>query len=264
VIIRGDARHAPLAPGSVDCIVTSIPYFRLRVYGADTAREIGTGVRYRQLTLVEYLNSVVAAFRDLGEVLADDGLLWLNVGDSSIGSGGPGGDYKANGNRAGRPLYHPGTRAAFGGLDRMQVAGVPWRVALALQADGWLLRTGVTWNKGKVRRGEENEAHMRRPGTSTEMIFMLAKTTGHRWYPGRLKERGTVWTFPAKSGRRTHDAPFPDELPERCILPSTQPGDVVLDPFGGSHTTAEVAERHCRIGVSMDLYAGLTEEEAFA
>lgn len=265
IILRADtAAGIPLRKKSVQCVVTSIPYFRLRVYGFDSRREIGSGAKARDLTLMEYVNSVVMAFRQVHWALRDDGLVWLNVGDSSIGSGGPGNDYyKAGGNKNGRPLYSPGTKRAFGGLERMQVGGVPWRVALALQEDGWLLRVGVTWNKDKVRRGEENEKHMRRPGTSSEMIFMLAKTTEHLWYPGRLKEKGNVWTFSAKSGRREHDAPFPDELPERCILPSTDPGDVVLDPFGGSHTTAEVAERHGRRGVSLDLYAGLSEDEAF-
>ena len=130
---------------------------------------------------------------------------------------------------------------------------VPSRVALALQSSGWLVRSWITWNKERLR--PESLAHVRRPGVSSEVILMLTKQRQYKFYPERLEDRGDVWTFPPQVARKkSHLAPFPDELARRCIAVSTDEGDVVFDPFAGSMTTLVVAEEMGRRGVGLDLY----------
>jgi DNA modification methylase len=88
---------------------------------------------------------------------------------------------------------------------------------------------------------------------SSEFIFMLAKTRKHRFFADELVERGNVWKFPPSKGRN-HLAPFPSELPERCIPLTTEVGQVVLDPFSGSGTTIAAAESLGRVGLGCDIY----------
>lgn len=251
-MIAADARALPLRPRSVACAITSPPYIGERVYG-DDEDEIGREPRVR-----DYLHAMVAVGRELRDpehgVLADDGLWWLNVGDKANGSGGAGGDYySANGSKRDRPKPPPFYDPEY---ERGQFLDVPGKLAWALQADGWRLRNMIIWNK--VTQTRESMDHARRPRRQTERILMLAPTRERtRFFPDRLKETGDVWTFRCGSDAAVaHLAPFPDELAERCMLPSTEEGDVVLDMFAGSGTVERVAERHGRIGVSCDLYAG--------
>lgn len=241
-LLYGDARDLPLSGGSVQCVVTSPPYYSLRRYG-DSDLEIGTGS----------LDSYVADLRRVGEeirrVLRDDGVFWLNLGDTASGSGGAGGDYNPGGVRDGQPRYRQGTT----GVPPMSWCLVPQRVALGLQKDGWLVRSWVTWNKDRLR--PESLQHVKRPGISSETILMLTKTRTYKFYPERLEERGNVWTFaPQVARKKSHLAPFPDELARRCVGTSTDPGDVVFDPFMGSGTTLHVAEAMGREAVGLDLY----------
>lgn len=258
-VTRADAIALPLEDDVADVAVTSPPYWGLREYGDDPA-ELG------RRSLEDYLYELVVVGREIARVLKPDGLLWLNIGDTRTGSGGAGGDYSSSGRRKGRRTYKQGPS----GLPAGQQALVPHRAAIALQADGWLVLSDVTWSKGKVRlrdglpelvtrRAPEDLRHARRPGRSSERIFLLARTAKarRRLRPSMLEELGDVWTFPPDADRRRpkHDAPFPDELVRRCLLPSTLPGDLVLDPFAGSGTTLRVAERHGRRAVGFDLYA---------
>jgi DNA modification methylase len=212
------------------------------VYGDDPA-EIGKG------TLAQYMYDMYAVGREMRRVLRDDGVFWLNLGDTASGSGGAGGDYNAGGSKQGMPRYRQGKT----GIPAGQWCLVPQQVAVLLQKDGWLLRQWITWDKGIVR--PEDITHTRRPGISSEVILMLVKYMQYKWYPDRLKERGNVWHFPPVSGRRTHYAPFPEELPTRCILPCTDEGDTVLDPFCGGGATLKVAHAYRRNAVGVDLYA---------
>jgi DNA modification methylase len=124
---------------------------------------------------------------------------------------------------------------------------------LGLQADGWLVRSVITWDKGRMR--PESLQHVRRPGVSSETILMLTQQRKYTFYPETLPDRGDVWQFPPQPARkRSHLAPFPDELAKRCIEASTVEGETVFDPFVGSGTTVHVAEALGRVGVGLDLY----------
>jgi site-specific DNA-methyltransferase (cytosine-N4-specific) len=235
-----DARELPLSDGTVNCCVTSPPYLGLRHYGEDE-RELGRG------SIAEYVKEILAASAEVKRVLKDDGLYWLNIGDTAVGSGGAGGDYNAGGSREGRKRFKQGRLE----LRPMQWANVPARVAVALQDEqDWLLRATIVWEK--AGRRPEDLRHVRRPGVSHELILMLAKTKQYRFFPERLPEKGSVWHF--HTGRSPHPAAFPFELPERCIAACTEPGDLVIDPFAGSGTTMRAAEALGRIGMGFDIY----------
>lgn len=265
-ITKADARHLPADLDNVaDVAVTSSPYWGLRDYG-DDPDEIG------RHTIPAFLDDLDAALAEIERLLKPDGLLWWNIGDTRTGSGGAGGDYSS-----GRTGKRPFRQAANGlGLHRGQWAMIPHRFALRAQDAGWLVLADVTWSKGKVRlrngvpelvtrRRPEDLKHVRRPGISSERIFLLARTlkARKRFRPSMLVETGDVWTFPpdGDSRRPKHEAPFPDELVRRCILPTTLPGDVVLDPFAGSGTTLRVAAEHGRQAIGFDLYADPLEAE---
>jgi site-specific DNA-methyltransferase (adenine-specific)/site-specific DNA-methyltransferase (cytosine-N4-specific) len=239
----GDARNLPFQDESFNAVITSPPYWGLRTYGHDE-REIGGG------SLTTYLQDVCAVADEIWRVLRTDGVFWLNIADTASGSGGAGGDYNSGGKQHGRPKWKQGDS----GLPGMTWCNVPSRVSIMLQDRGWLLRSDITWNKQRLR--PESLAHARRPGVQTERIFMFAKHRDHVFYPDGLIERGNIWSFPPEKKAKSHLAPFPIELPTRCLLCSTRPGDRILDPFIGKGTTIEAAENHGRIGYGLDLYSG--------
>lgn len=265
-LIRADARHAPLRPKSVRAVVTSPPYLEQRSYGDDEL-ELG-----HETTLEQYVDELATMLdeaRGDDGYLADDGLLWLNIGDKANGSGGAGGDWRP---KPGSRQLKRGDRGARRFVDPAYELGgfldVPGAVLRELLARGWRLRLPIVWSKGEVKNGRlrshraaESLRHVGRPGWSHEMIYLLAPTAARpRFYPSLLTETGSVWTFRAKSNTESdpHLAPFPDELARRCILPSTLPGDLVFDPFDGSGTVRRIALEHGRRAVGADLYAGAT------
>lgn len=250
ILQRGAATLLPLMDGSVQCVATSPPYFGQRRYG-DLEREIGTG------SLYVYLDELLTVGAELYRVLADDGVVWLNLADTRAGSGGAGGDWRA-GKRGAARRWRPGPT----GLPKGDACLVPQRVALAFQAElGFLVRSWITWDKAQCR--PEDLVRARRPGESAETIIMLTKGGPYRFYADRLAERGNVWHIPpARSSR--HLAPWPSALVEQMVLSASEPGEVVLDPFSGSHTTARVADQLGRIGVGIELYLGTAPEFAIA
>lgn len=245
----------PVCSGDATAIVTSPPYFGRRAYGEDGA-ELGS-----DQSLEEYVQMVVACFREAWRVLADDGVAWLNIGDSAAKSGGSGGDYNKGGRKEGQKKYRPGDT----GLRGPQYALVPFRVALALQADGWLVRQTIVWDKTPVVRPEDPN-HVRRPLEASEFIFMLAKRSGNRFDRAGLEvagELGNVWHFAPQTEARLdakgkrHPAPYPAELPLRCLRASgIAEGELVVDPFHGSGTTGDVARMLGLRYTGMDLYVG--------
>jgi DNA modification methylase len=242
LILYGDARQVPLEDDTVDAVVTSPPYYSLRRYGGSD-NEIGIG------SLEEYVEDLRQVSSEVKRVLKPTGVYWLNLGDTASGSGGAGGDYNKGGARAGQPRYRQGKT----GVPAMSWCLVPQRVSLALLDDGWLVRSSITWNKERMR--PESLAHVRRPGVSSETILMLTQQRNYNFYPETLEDRGDVWTFPPQVARKkSHLAPFPDELARRCIEASTLPGDTVFDPFVGSGTTVHVAESLGREAIGLDLY----------
>jgi len=209
-----------------------------------------------------YVSKIVEVFREVKRVLRDDGTLWLNLGDSYTSGGrttrAP--DAKYDGVR------EMTTRAVTpDGLKPKDLIGIPWRVAFALQADGWYLRQDIIWHKPnpmpESMRDRCTKAH--------EYIFLLSKS--ERYYfdseamqeptntPNQTRNRRSVWTVATHPFKGAHFATFPPNLIEPCLLAGSRPSSVVLDPFGGSGTTAVVALNQGRSVVSIELNPAYTE-----
>jgi len=161
----------------IDCCVTSPPYWGLRDYGV-------SGQLGLEKTPEEYVAKMVEVFREVKRVLRDEGTLWLNLGDCYNGSGGAGGDYNKGGLKEGQPKY-PGRKIA--GLKPKDLVGIPWRVAFALQADGWYLRSDIIWHKPNPMP----ESVTDRPTKSHEYIFLLSKSAKYYFDQEAVKEEAT-------------------------------------------------------------------------
>lgn len=232
-ILVGDCRDtlATLPDNSVHCVVTSPPYFGLRDYGHDG--QIGL-----EPAPDEFVAAMVEVFREVRRVLRDDGTLWLNLGDSTYsGNGQPCGSDPRSPNRdwmrkKKRWLDTPGM-----GLPKKSLLGIPWRVAHAMQEDGWTIRQEIIWS----RVSAFVEPSVRdRPYRQHETIFLISKARRY-WFNRSSLPEESVWNIEPERGQRGHVAPYPRELVRRCVNAGCPPGGVVLDPFGGSGTTGEVA-----------------------
>jgi DNA modification methylase len=194
-------------------------------------------------TIEQFVEHLVTVFGAVRRVLRDNGSLWLNMGDTynAYGNRGPSKGFSRHADSA-RPTW------AGGGLmcprvPNKSLLGLPWRVALALCDDGWSLRADITWRKPCPTPERVKD----RPPRCTERLFLFAKSDDYFYVRDALKrygesEQGDVWTIATRSYAGAHFAVFPPELPERCILASTRPSDLVLDPFAGSGTTLAVAK----------------------
>lgn len=263
MMFKGDARNlSMIEDGTVQAFVTSPPYPKQRVYdprfqatGEIDPAEIGQGA-----TLEEFVDEMVECAKQVRAKLVPTGTYWLNLGYKANGSGGAGGDYNRGGGKAGKPKF-----GRFKDPEFMvgQFLDIPSAVTAGLVADGWRLRLPIVWDKGGVGERQDLD-HVRRPVLTHEMILMLAPGKGRTdFYPDQawladdqFVEPGSVWHFPPGSSGPAHLAPFPRELPRRCILLGTKPGDIVVDQFAGSGTTLSVAEELGRTGLGVDLYAG--------
>ena len=256
-VLEGDSRTvlATLPEASVQCCVTSPPYFGLRDYGHNG--QIGL-----EATTDDYVAEMVALFREVRRVLKDDGTLWLNLGDSYAGSGkGPSQSLSAEA----RDMTHT-MHTAFvpDGLKPKDLIGIPWRVAFALQADGWYLRSDIIWHKPNPMP----ESVTDRPTKAHEYVFLLTKSARYYYDAAAIAEPSiddtrnarTVWSITTQPYKGAHFATMPPELARRCILAGSKTGDTVLDPFGGAGTTGLVADRLGRDAVLVELnptYAAL-------
>lgn len=257
----------PIEPGTVQAVVTSPPYLEQRSYGTDD-HEIG-----HEATVDAYAAKIADVFDHARTALRPDGLAWLNLGDKANGSGGAGGDWTRN--TASRPTGAGARRFLDPSYPDRTFLDVPGAVLRELLHRGWRLRAHVVWDKGRDQA--EDLKHVRRPRYAHEPIFLLApgpaptptidgsrRFTGTpvrpRFFPSMLTETGTVWHFPPGSSGPAHLAPFPDELARRCILPSTLPGDLVVDPFAGSGTVERVAHELGRRSIGFDLYLEAEEQ----
>jgi len=230
-ILNGDVRAAleRMKAGSIDCVVTSPPYYWQRDYEVDG--QIG-----HEQTIEGYVEALVAVFRGVQRVLADDGTVFLNLGDTYYSAKGKphGRDDKHNG----RQMMRKHLRAVDGpglGLPRKSLIGIPWRVALAMQTDGWTLRSAVMWERPGTL--PEPTAHDR-PWRTYEHVFIFSK--GPRYFFDRrgLKGDEDIWRIVARpENPGAHFAPYPRELVQRCLDVGCKPGGAVLDPFVGSGTT---------------------------
>jgi DNA modification methylase len=285
----GDCREIlkSLPDNSVNCCVTSPPYFGLRDYGAD-------GQMGLEETPAEYVAALVEVFKEVKRVLRPDGTFWLNLGDT----------YAANrtyqvidskhtdvGNNRGSKVPE--------GLKPKDLIGIPWRVAFALQEDGWWLRSEIIWHKPNAMP----ESVTDRPTKSHEQIFLLTKSSKYYYdyeaikeeridsFEVQMKKRGTnpkyqnsnlkanhmatqeydengrnkrsVWSIATQPYSGSHFATFPEKLIEPCILAGCPAGGTVLDPFGGSGTTGRAAAKHGRDAILIELnpdYGKLIDE----
>jgi DNA modification methylase len=260
-ILVGDCRDSlrSIKAGSVQTCITSPPYFGLRDYGHDG--QIGL-----EQTPEDYVAGLVEVFRLVRDALADDGTLWLNIGDSYFGTGkgptAPTGLHGKNGTPY--PIKGVYTHDVLKGKD---LIGIPWRVAFALQADGWYLRSDIIWHKPNPMP----ESVTDRPTKSHEYLFLLSKSLRYYYDHEAIKEpaidgttrnKRDVWTITTKPFKGAHFAVMPEALVEPCILAGSKPGDTVLDPFAGSGTVGVVAKRHGRNFVGAELnpdYAAMAE-----
>jgi DNA modification methylase len=263
-ILHGDIREVArqLPDCSVHCIVTSPPYWRLRDYGVE-------GQLGMESTPAAYVKALVGVFAALRRVLRDDGTLWLNLGDSYVASRtGRHGPSTLEGGKTTQIVagQRPDKRAP--GLPEKNLVGIPWRVALALQADGWYLRSDIVWHKVNGMP----ESVRDRPTRAHEYLFLLSKAAHYAYDQaavaelganGQPRNRRTVWEIPTQPYPGAHFAVFPPALVTLCVLAGCPPGGVVLDPFLGSGTTAQVAIERGRnwLGVELNAaYIALAEE----
>ena len=266
--------------------VTSPPYFGLRDYGVDG--QIGL-----EQTPDQYVTAMVEVFRCVRDVLADDGVVWLNIGDSYAANR----SYQVPSTKGGPK--HSDSQSAGGkgsrvpdGLKQKDLIGIPWMIAFALRADGWYLRQDIIWHKPNPMpesvRDRCTKAH--------EYVFLLSKSDRYFFDSEAMKEpavsekpagnkthkyvgtgdtknatkeglvklagvefqtrnRRSVWTIATKPYKGAHFATFPPALIEPCVLAGSRVGDVVLDPFMGSGTTAQVALQHGRQYLGCELNA---------
>jgi len=250
-VYLADARRKlpSFADEAFHCCVTSPPYWGLRDY--DHPDQIGA-----EPILDDYLRDLVALFREVRRALREDGTFWLNIGDAYTSGGRT---WRAPDKKnPGRAMsYRPDTPA---GLKPKDLIGLPWRLAFALQADGWYLRSDIIWNKPNC----QPESVKDRPTRSHEYVFLFSKSDKYFFEPDRIKEpavgngggknRRTVWNINTEGFKGAHFAVFPPKLVELCLLAGTNPGDFVLDPFLGSGTVGAVAkrlERQC-VGIEMN------------
>lgn len=250
-ILTGDSRTtlAAVPAESVQCCVTSPPYWGLRDY--DHPAQIGA-----ELSPVQYVEHLVQVFREVRRVLRSDGTLWLNVGDGYARNGGTGkcGPNAQVGNTKKLIQKRNCKVPDCWGLKDRDLLGMPWRVAFALQADGWVLRSRIVW----IKKTAMPESVKNRPTTATEEIFLFAKRPEYFYDHQAVREESganlrNYWRLGPDVSGQGHPAAFPRELARRCILLSSRPGDTVLDPFGGSGTTAAVAVELGRKAILVEL-----------
>src|SRR6516225_7784152 len=271
------AREMP--SGSVDCIVTSPPYYGLRDYG--TPGQYGL-----EASPADYVERLRVLFAELRRVLADDGTLWLNLGDSYTRDPNKGNKKQSfNDNGVGYP--------GGGGLSlpAKNLLGVPWRVAFALQDDSWILRNAIIWNKpnampesvtdrlsGKYehvflfvkqkrywfdldpirepRLGQQGGTKSAiRPGMPARQYNGITAAGNLREVNDTARNPGDVWTIPTQPFPCAHFACYPIQLPQRAIQAGCKPGGTVCDPFHGSGTTGAAAQRTGRKYIGIDINA---------
>jgi DNA modification methylase len=285
-IYEGDCRQilSDLAEQSINCCVTSPPYFGLRDYGNDD--QIGL-----EQTPDEFVEALVGVFREVKRVLRDDGTVWLNLGDSYYNYRPGRGQALAKQTVSKTSQDLPQECARRGnkleGLKEKDLIGIPWRVAFALQADGWYLRQDIIWSKPNPMP----ESVKDRCTKAHEYIFLLSKSPRYYFDNDAIKEQAqdwgerdrthgkyhndgsglsphsgleksyetknkrSVWTVSPKPFSEAHFAVYPPELIEPCILAGCPEGGTVLDPFGGSGTTGVVADRLGRNAILTELNA---------
>lgn len=282
MIINANALNIPLADKTVQCAITSPPYWGLRDYGITD--QLGL-----EETPEQYVENMVSVFREVWRVLKDDGVLWLNLGDTYAG-GGRGCDTPKQ--RSNKGTINMPKSIVPNGLKTKDLVGIPWMVAFALRSDGWYLRQDIIWAKPNPMP----ESVTDRCTKSHEYIFLLTKNARYYYDHEAIKEdtkrnwanvggnlvgkgvhkqggsykdigdrtsteekygrnKRSVWTVTTKPYKSAHFATFPPDLIEPMVLAGSREGDIVIDPFSGTSTVGQVAHKHKRkyIGTELNL-----------
>jgi site-specific DNA-methyltransferase (cytosine-N4-specific) len=247
-IILGDVRSKLLdiPDETFHICITSPPYWGMRDYGHEG--QIGA-----EDDLQDYVKSLVSCFREVRRVLRSDGTFWLNIANTYTSGGRAWRDSDAK-NKGRAMSYRPDTPE---GLKPKDLIGVAWMVAMALQLDGWYLRSDIIWHKPNC----QPESVKDRVTVSHEYLFMFSKSESYYFDQEAIKEitadgkskknKRTVWAINTEPCKEAHFAVFPRALVRPCILAGSPKGGVVLDPFFGSGTVGVVAietDRRC-VGV---------------
>jgi len=283
-ILFGDCRETLCAflPNSARMCVTSPPYYGLRDYGGEDS-QIG-----QEQSPEEYVEEMVDVFRKVRDVLTDDGTLWLNIGDSYYNYRKDGCIPKQtfSQNRQDLPVQTPRRSNKLVGYKDKDLIGIPWMLAFALRADGWYLRQDIIWHKPNPMP----ESVRDRCTKSHEYIFLLSKSKKYFYNNEAIKEpakdwgtrdrskgkyhnegtglqphsgleksyptknKRSVWSVTNKPYKGSHFAVFPPDLIEPCIKAGSEEGDIVLDPFMGSGTTAVVSKSLGRHYIGCELH----------
>lgn len=245
LILVGDALQSlrQIPSNSVKCIITSPPYWGMRDY--EMFNQIGA-----EPDFAVYLNNLVKVFREIKRVLKNDGTLWINIGDGYTSGNRK---YRASDkkNPARKMVNRPDTPE---GLKPKDLLGIPWKLAFALQEDGWFLRTDIIWHKPNAMP----ESVIDRPNRNHEYLFMFSKSERYYFDNSALiedgKKRRSVWEVPIRKNALQHSAVFPVELIYPCVLSSTKDqNDWVLDPFFGSGTVGIACEKFNRPYIGIEL-----------
>ena len=292
-ILFGDCRNTLSAflPNSARMCVTSPPYYGLRDYGGED-NQIGL-----EQSPEEYINQLVEVFREVRNVLTEDGTLWLNIGDSYYNYR-PGKSYpKQTVSKTNQdlPEYTPKRGNKLTNYKEKDLIGIPWMLAFALRSDGWYLRQDIIWHKPNPMP----ESVRDRCTKSHEYIFLLSKNKKYYYDNESIKEdakdwgtrdrtkgkyhnegtgltphsglsksypkknKRSVWSITNKPYKGSHFATFPPDLITPCILAGSELNDTILDPFMGSGTTAMVAKSLGRYYIGCELheeYVNLIQE----
>jgi DNA modification methylase len=248
VIIPGDCREvlAELPPDFFQACITSPPYWSLRDYGVDA--QIGAEDK-----LEDYIRSMVEVCAEVKRVLKPGGTFWFNVGDTYTSGGRT---WRAPDKKLPQRAmaYRPDTPK---GLKPKDLVGVPWRLAFALQEDGWYLRSEVIWEKPNANPESVED----RPVRCHEHIFLLTREPKYYYDREATRERDnggtrykrTVWSVKTLPLKEAHFATFPPALVQPGILAGSRPGDFILDPFLGAGTVGLVAQRLGRKYVGIEI-----------
>ena len=272
--------------------VTSPPYYGLRDYGGEN-NQIGM-----EQTPEDYVDEMVKVFRLVRDNLTDDGTLWLNIGDSyyNYRSDGNYPKQSVSKTRQDLPTKTPVRGNKLEGYKSKDLIGIPWLLAFALRKDGWYLRQDIIWHKPNPMP----ESVKDRCTKAHEYIFLLSKSKNYYYNNEAIKEpvkqdwgtrdrtngkyhnegtglqphsgltksytkknKRSVWSVTKKPYKGAHFATFPPELIEPCIKAGSEVGDIILDPFMGSGTTAMVSKMLDRYYIGCELsedYGNLIQE----
>jgi site-specific DNA-methyltransferase (cytosine-N4-specific) len=250
MIICGDSRQElrKFPDETFQCCVTSPPYWGMRDYGIPG--QIGA-----EANVVDYIQDLVSVFAEVRRVLRSDGTLWLNMGNT-YSSGGRTWRQQDEKNKGRFMSYRPDTPA---GLKPKDLIGIAWMAAMALQRDGWYLRSDIIWYKPNC----QPESVKDRVTQSHEYLFMFSKAECYYFDQEAIKEpikngggtknRRTVWQINTEPYPGAHFAVFPKQLVRPCLFAGSKKGDIILDPFLGSGTVAAVSLELGRFCVGIEM-----------